>query len=368
METSRSNGQEDKGNTNTGEQIGEGEGESKNEPLDEEAQEEEEQNTKKKPNKEEEELEGENVQSGLTIPEETERFDDWLREQTQSSPSSSTTTERNGDDYYTTIKDALQTNTVSATNSEGTAEAVATQTVKVNYRTVEINGSKMLVFESRDEDAPWMPATFVPGETDPENIPWSNDPNQRQVQFAAFEVHEFWSKAARDSVKMMVDQAKANNSNQTSWNVSARALIVELAYNADALVYTWLHKIAALDEDKRLRLARTKSNVSLFSKDLDVWLSEIKDDIPNVYEILGYDEGSAKRLLWIKIFHRLRNRFVHRSPYFLEYDFEEMRKLVQLPAGQSPATASENIVFTMFVAHIAQKLYDISRLSIGFWP
>jgi hypothetical protein len=224
------------------------------------------------------------------------------------------------------------------------------------YSYLNIYGSHVFVFSNPDEDAPWQNATY--DTNDPEKVDLlDNMPQPSYSAYAAQQAAELWRTASeyesRSHLFSTADYPPTSN-------VPFRLVILELVSTADTIVYNKIRDIAftrTADFDQKQELwNRTRRSLDLFSTCLADWLPHVGDN--EAHEKLGYSRNGGGRLQWITILQRLRNRFVHRSPYFLELDFQEMKNHLTLDIGTRRAQ-----VFIAFVQDVATKIHRMANLN-----
>jgi hypothetical protein len=241
------------------------------------------------------------------------------------------------------------------------------------FRGVKIYGLHLFVFNSKDEDAPWLPATYAPD--DPNNpddlgdIVWPQGAQPSYTAYAAFQEYENRRRSEMAVAALLTSPDRPVP--PPSSVAPVRDAILNLAVTADTILYNKIQRLVFevqrgdTNESRRNKEAlwdSSKRQLDLFSRSLEGWLSFIRICDVEACEKLGFtvdDAGQQIRQPWVTLLQRLRNRFIHRSPYFLEKDFVEMRAILQLQDAGRCET-----VFVKFVAYVVDKLQQLVSLNI----
>jgi hypothetical protein len=222
----------------------------------------------------------------------------------------------------------------------------------------------VFVYNSRDEYAPWQPATYDSQGQASEMWPPGSQPSY--AAYAEFQAAELLRSSAQGSISLMFG---SRDLTQPSSGAPVRSAILELAVTADTILFNKMKQIASTNhptDNNQSKLVKeqlwkhSKKQFDIFSQQwLPMWFPFIQARDSNASEILGFT-SDAKRAPWINLLERLRNRFIHRSPYFLEYDFEEMREYLELTNEEGC-----NSVFVKFIDDVAKKVHRLASLNTG---
>ena len=269
---------------------------------------------------------------------------------------------------------------------------------EIHFRPTKIFDRAVFVYDSEDEDAPWLSNLQPRNPGDTSWVSSSNGPSY--AAFSNWQASEFLKSAAKCVL------GKKCVAVQPSSNVPCRSVIVDLVATADGILYTKLHefvkqkneeaekaiddaqtKMKEADNDARKKEAkkaedeanekkmkfqelkniwnRTKRKIDVFSDDLFTGrLAEhiSEDKLTVIAKRLGrHPEPPWTKQTWITTLKRLRNRFIHRSPYFLEKDFRDMKDCLPKDGENSD---DDQEVFTGFIGVVATEIYNLSNLPL----
>lgn len=205
-----------------------------------------------------------------------------------------------------------------------------------------IYGFPMYIFDSENELDPWR----------------GSELRLSYEAFANSQAYELWRSADFEIQKARTvadNPALLVNIKPPSSNVSARTAILEVAAAAEAVLYSKLESNSKKNDELGVLWTKTRRHVDFFSDTLKEWLPYLDDDTKSK---LGYDKNN-KRMSWVEVFERIRNRFVHRGPYFLEKDFVDMKACNSTSGINSPNPTNAD-VFADFVYLLTIKIKELS--------
>lgn len=228
------------------------------------------------------------------------------------------------------------------------------------------------VDDDGEYDAPWRawyqnpPASYA-GDDDPnkDSEVWRN--SAKPPSFSAFANTQ--AAEVLRSVLWSTMSPSHRDFTPTS-NVPVRSVILEVTATADTVLYDRLREFTAANAgvtEIETLWNQTRRRIDLFSTaELARWIGHLIAIDDSARAKLGLADGNQadqddNRQLWIQILRRIRNRFVHRSTYFLEQDFTDMRECINHPNRAALLRAK---VFEEFVKYVANKISDLSQLRV----
>jgi len=155
-----------------------------------------------------------------------------------------------------------------------------------------------------------------------------------------------------------------------------RSILLLLAHNADDVCFNFMKMVLALPHflnnnllSPDLRMTREEhwneimkaTDFSNHSKLRCNWLIQVDDQW---WELFGFglpdpaSQHARQRQLWVKIFKRLRDRFLHRGFYLLKTDLQEMRQVV----GNNTSDAE---IIHAYLQCLAVRIRTLSNLQVA---
>lgn len=97
------------------------------------------------------------------------------------------------------------------------------------------------------------------------------------------------------------------------------------------------------------------------------WIPNLKHSKgSNLWELFGFElrtdeQQCHRRQQWVRVFERMRHRFIHRGSYLLDNDVREMREVV-VEANQCslPINSNDEFVLHEFALYISRKLLELA--------